>query len=84
MVRRPSTAKGTLPSSTSCVGGIDASKDAHPLWMDTRDSDLFLCPGSAVPGTPPATGTGTEIGGPQDGVTVNDEEIFTQGVPIPH
>ncbi len=64
--------------------GLAASSDAHPLWMDTRDTDLFLCPGTGTPGNPPDNCTGTEDGGPQDGMTANDEDIFTSDVGIPH
>ncbi len=64
--------------------GLAASDDAHPLWMDTRDTDLFLCPGTGTPGNPPDNCTGTEDGGPQDGMTANDEDIFTSDVGIPH
>jgi hypothetical protein len=63
--------------------GLAAVDDAHPLWMDTRDVDLFLCPGTGTPTTPPAVCTGTESAGPQHGLAANDEDIFTAGVPIP-
>jgi hypothetical protein len=50
--------------------GLSAETDlAHPLWMDTRNVDLFLCPG----GGPPAVCTGTEPNGRQ----ANDQDIFT-------
>ncbi len=52
---------------------------AHPLWMDTRSPDLFLCPGTGVPGVPPAICTGTE----PNGLLANDQDIFTQGVAVP-
>ena len=63
--------------------GLAAFTDAHPLWMDTRDTDLFLCPGTGTPGHPPAVCTGTESGGLQKGLTANDEDIFTRGLGIP-
>jgi hypothetical protein len=63
--------------------GLTAFDDAHPLWMDTRNPDLFLCPGTAVPGTPPALCAGTVSGGFQMGLAANDEEIFTRGMRIP-
>ena len=34
--------------------GLSAQSGAHPLWMDTRNPDLFVCPGTAAPGVPPA------------------------------
>jgi hypothetical protein len=63
--------------------GLTAFDDAHPLWMDTRNPDLFLCPGTAVPGTPPTLCGGTVSGGFEMGLAANDEEIFTRGMRIP-
>ncbi len=63
--------------------GLAAWDDAHPIWMDTRSIDLFLCPGTGTPGNPPANCTGTESDGPQAGLTANDQDIFTAGVGIP-
>jgi hypothetical protein len=59
--------------------GLAAASNALPLWMDTRDNDLFTCPGVS----PPAVCTGTESGGLQAGMVANDEDIFTASVPIP-
>lgn len=53
--------------------GVSALDQIHPIWMDTRDRDLFLCPGTAVPGTPPAVCIGTE----PNGLTANDQDIYT-------
>jgi hypothetical protein len=47
--------------------GIAAVNTAHPLWMDTRNVDLFAC------GSPPGLCTGTE----PDGLLANDQEIYT-------
>jgi hypothetical protein len=52
---------------------------AHPLWMDTRDVDLFLCPGTGLPGVPPAVCTATEPNGRQ----ANDQDIFSRTLGIP-
>jgi hypothetical protein len=52
---------------------------AHPLWMDMRDEDLFLCPGTGVPGVPPANCTGVE----PDGLQANDQNIYTSAVGVP-
>jgi hypothetical protein len=52
---------------------------AHPIWSDTRTVDLFLCPGTATPGVPPALCTGIEAGGLQ----ANDEDVFTAHVGLP-
>ena len=55
--------------------GLAAAGDtAYPLWSDTRDPDIFICPGS----TPPAL-----CGATVRGIPANDEDIFTAAVPIP-
>jgi len=53
--------------------GLTAVSGAHPLWMDTRDPDAFLCPGTGVTGVPPALCGGTE----PNGLVANDQNIFT-------
>jgi hypothetical protein len=53
--------------------GLSAAGKALPLWMDTRDPDLFLCPGTGVPGVPPRVCTGLSNNGTQ----ANDQDIFT-------
>jgi hypothetical protein len=58
----------------SVIGNV-----AHPLWMDTRSPDLFLCPGTGVPGVPPTLCISKRI----DGITLNDQDIFTQAIPVP-
>jgi hypothetical protein len=59
--------------------GLSAVSGAHPLWMDTRTPDAFLCPGTAVPGVPPALCTATE----PDGLLANDQTIYTDTLPAP-
>jgi hypothetical protein len=58
--------------------GLSAVSGAHPLWMDTRTPDAFLCPGTAVPGVPPALCLGTAVPG---GRLANDQTIYTDGLP---
>jgi hypothetical protein len=54
--------------------GLTAVTDIHPIWSDTRNTDLFLCPGTATgPGNPPTLCTATE----PNGLQANDEEIYT-------
>ena len=53
--------------------GLTAVSDAHPLWMDTRDPDAFVCPGTGVTGVPPALCKGIE----PNGLLANDQNIFT-------
>ena len=59
--------------------GLTAFTEAHPLWMDTRNQDLFLCPGTGVPGVPPAVCTGTE----PNGLVANDEDVFSATLDVP-
>jgi hypothetical protein len=64
--------------------GLSAfDNDAHPIWGDTRPVDLFLCPGTGTPTTPPAVCTATEGPGPQEGVPANDQDAFTDSVNVP-
>ncbi len=57
--------------------GLSAQSGAHPLWADTRTPDAFVCPGTAVPGVPPALCLST---GP-NGILANDQTIYTDGLP---
>jgi hypothetical protein len=56
-----------------------AGNDALPIWSDTRDVDLFLCPGTGTPTTPPSLCTGTE----NTGLQANDENSYTARMPVP-
>ena len=58
--------------------GLTIGNNAQPVWSDTRDIDLFLCPGTGTSTTPPAICTATE----PNGLVANDEDIFTSGVGI--
>ena len=57
--------------------GIAASDRVSPIWPDTRNVDLFLCPGSGTSGNPPHVCTLTE----PSGIRANDQEIFTASLP---
>lgn len=59
--------------------GLTAPSNANPLWMDTRTPELFLCPGTATPGTPPQLCTATAPNAPY----ANDQELRTANVPVP-
>ncbi len=59
--------------------GLTAVLDAHPVWMDTRDPDLFLCPGTATSAMPPALCTATAL----NASLANDQDIFTATVGVP-
>jgi hypothetical protein len=51
--------------------------------MDTRDPELFLCPGTGKPGVPPAVCTGT-YGSGANAEKANDQNIYTAAVVIPN
>jgi hypothetical protein len=59
--------------------GLSALAGAHPIWMDTRTPDAFLCPGTAAPGVPPALCTGVE----PNGLPANDQTIYTNRLAAP-
>jgi len=67
--------------------GLTASTNANPLWSDTRDPDLFACPG-ATAGTfaqPPAI-CGATVPTDQSGsafTTLNDQNMYTANVSVP-
>ena len=49
---------------------LTAAQEAHPIWMDTRGVDVFVCPGSSTgPGNPPTLCSGVE----SNGQTANDQ-----------
>ena len=55
------------------------SGGAYPIWMDTRPPDLFLCPGTGTPGSPPQACTGTAA----DGDEANDQDAYGSKVGLP-
>jgi len=61
--------------------GHDATNNAIPFWSDTRDPDLFACPGT-TPGTfaqpPSVCGASTP-----SGQALNDENVYVANVPVP-
>jgi len=59
---------------------LTASDKAYPIWSDTREPDLFLCPGTGTATSPPAVCTGTA----QNGLQANDEETFMTAVNVPN
>ncbi len=56
-----------------------AGNDALPIWSDTRDPDLFLCPGTGTPENPPGLCTATE----NTGLTANDENSYMARMSVP-
>lgn len=61
------------------VGLATAGNFALPIWSDTRDPELFTCPGTATPGHPPKLCTGTE----NTGLRANDENTYMARVSVP-
>lgn len=62
------------------TGLVVIGNKAHPIWTDTRNPDLALCPGTAVTGVPPRICTFTTT--PQ-GPLANTQTIFTASADIP-
>jgi hypothetical protein len=56
-----------------------AGDSALPLWSDTRGVDLFVCPGTAVPGKPPSLCTRSA----SNAARANDQDIFVARVAVP-
>jgi hypothetical protein len=59
--------------------GLAAVDKAHPIWSDTRSQDVFVCPGTAVHGTPPALCGATE----PNGEVANDQDAFSATLNVP-
>ena len=57
--------------------GLAVGNGALPLWTDTRNPDLFLCPGT--PGSPPQNCMATEPNGNQ----ANDQDVYTAKKGLP-
>ena len=60
------------------TGLSSAGNTAHPIWSDTRNSDLFLCPGTGTTTVPPAVCNGIE----PNGLAANDEDVFTSSLGV--
>jgi hypothetical protein len=67
--------------------GLTASgNNANPFWSDTRDPDLFACPGAA-PGTiatPPSVCGATVDNGAGTQFPVNDQNGYTASNGVPN
>ncbi|MFL5967625.1 MAG: sialidase family protein [Gaiellaceae bacterium] len=60
--------------------GLDAWENANPLWMDTRNPEVFsggAC-GSSAPVYANCTGTYSDTG-----LVANDQDIYTANLPVP-
>jgi hypothetical protein len=60
---------------------LTATQEVHPIWMDTRGVDVFICPGTSTgPGNPPQLCSGIE----PNGQTANDQDVYTATVQLDH
>jgi hypothetical protein len=73
----PTQFSGTFYGDYSGLSAID--NQAHPLWMDTRNPDLFLCPGTGTPTAPPVVCTTSA----SNASIANDQDVFTTVVHVP-
>jgi hypothetical protein len=78
---------GSLGTFWGDYAGLAAWDKAYPIWSDTRNPDLFACPG-ATPGTfaqpPSVCGGSTMTGTGASAVTtaLNDQDIFVASVGV--
>jgi len=66
--------------------GLAADTQAHPFWSDTRDPDLFACPGAAA-GTialPPKACGATVDNGLGTQFPLNDQNGYTANTAVPN
>jgi hypothetical protein len=70
----PTQFSGTFLGDYNALAAIN---DAHPVWSDTRDPDLFACP-TSVSATP-AVCTGSA----SNATLANDQDIFTANQSVP-
>jgi hypothetical protein len=59
--------------------GLTAMDKALPIWSDTRNPNLFLCPGTGVPGVPPSVCLGSASNAP----VANDQDVYMDTVGVP-
>lgn len=71
----PTQFGGTFYGDYSGLSGVD---NAYPLWMDTRNPELFICRGTATTTTPPSICTASS-----NGTVLNDQDIYTASLPVP-
>jgi hypothetical protein len=72
----PTQFNGTFYGDYAAVAVTN--RTAYPVWSDTRPVDLFLCPGTGTPSTPPAVCQG----GATNASVANDQDIYAVAVPI--
>jgi hypothetical protein len=62
------------------LAGID---NAYPIWMDTRNPDVFICPGTATTTTAPALCGGKVALTPGNPLPANDQDVYVASLPVP-
>jgi hypothetical protein len=60
--------------------GLSAGDTAHPIWMDTRDPNLFVCRDSGGRVTQPL---GLCTASAPNADVANDQNVYTRSLPIP-
>jgi len=73
----PTQFSGTFFGDYAALSAYD--NKAHPLWSDTRNLELILCPGTGTPASPPKVCTTTAT----NASVANDQDIFTTVVNVP-
>ena len=76
----------SMPPETEFSGGFYGDyfqlaltpRAAYPVWSDTRQHDLFLCPGTGTAGSPPKVCTGSA----PNAALANNEAIYTAAIPV--
>jgi hypothetical protein len=64
-----------LRRTSHCASRGTGSDNAYPLWMDTRDPELFVCPNTSPPALCTASAPNASV--------ANDQDIFTAALPVP-
>jgi hypothetical protein len=74
------TTSSSMPPPTQFAGvfygdytGLAAPGDAYPFWMDTRNPELFVCPGTATAAKAPGVCTASA----PNAAVANDQDVFT-------
>jgi hypothetical protein len=67
----PTEFSGTFYGDYTGLSAVDLS--AYPIWMDTRNPDLFICSGTGTAGNPPTLCTSPAANAP----IANDQDVFT-------
>ncbi|MCA1647889.1 MAG: hypothetical protein LC797_21300, partial [Chloroflexi bacterium] len=62
---------------------LTAPDKAYPIWSDTRNPELIVCPGAAKPGVPPRLCETSAAPTDLNASRANDQDVFTRGVQIP-